>query len=77
MKLGDLKPVVYAPKCKVPAVFIHGIDDDFVKMTHTEEIYEAYGADVKDVQYCEGEHNTERPQETLEYVINFAKKQLL
>jgi dipeptidyl aminopeptidase/acylaminoacyl peptidase len=49
MKLDDLKPVKYAPKCKVPAIFVHGVDDDFVKMAHTEENFEAYGGEIKDV----------------------------
>jgi dipeptidyl aminopeptidase/acylaminoacyl peptidase len=35
MKLEDLKPVDYAPKCKVPALFIHGCEDDFIEMSHT------------------------------------------
>jgi len=61
MKLEDLKPIKHVPNCKVPALFIHGVDDDFVKMTHTEENFEAYGGEVKDVQYCDGEHNSERP----------------
>lgn len=45
MKINDLKPVELAPKCKVPAVFIHGIDDTFVTMDHTETNYNAYGSE--------------------------------
>ena len=58
-------------------MFIHGIDDDFVTMSHTEEVYNAYGGETKDVQYVPGEHNSERPLETLEYAANYAKKYLL
>lgn len=77
MKLQNIKPIDYAPKCTVPVMFIHGIDDDFILMSHTEEIFSAYGGETKDVQYVEGEHNSERPQETLEYAANYAKKYLL
>ena len=57
-------------------MFIHAVDDELVKMIHTEENYEAYGGDVKEVQYCEGEHNSERPEEITEAAIQFAKKYL-
>ena len=36
MKVDDLKPVNYAPNCKVPAFFIHGVDDNLIGMFHTE-----------------------------------------
>lgn len=49
----------------MPALFVHGIEDDFVEMSHTEKNFSAYGGE-KDVIYCEGSHNTERPQDALE-----------
>ena len=52
MKISDLRPVDYAPKCKTPAYFIHGIKDEFVTVSHTEENFAAYGAEVKEVNYC-------------------------
>ena len=73
----DLNPVVHAPKCKTPALFLHGMDDDFVVMDHTEKNFSAYGGDNKDVVYCEGGHNNERPQESLLQVLQFLKKCLL
>ena len=77
MKINELRPVDYAPKCKVPGFFIHGIADDFVTMTHTEENYSAYGAEAKDVNYCEGDHNAAREPAVLEAAVNFSKKYLL
>ena len=74
MKVQDLRPIDYAPKCKVPAMFIHGIEDNFIEMTHTEQLFSAYGGEVKDVQYVDGDHNSVRPQETLEYALNYLKK---
>ncbi len=73
----DLKPVEYAPKCKTPAFFIHGIDDDFVEMSHTEKNMSAYGSDQKEENYCQGGHNDERPAETIENAIKFFKKYLV
>jgi dipeptidyl aminopeptidase/acylaminoacyl peptidase len=55
----------YAPKCKTPALFIHGIDDDFVDKSHSERNYTEYGG-PKELAYCEGNHNDERPDDTLE-----------
>lgn len=75
MTLDDLKPIEYAPKCKAPAIFLHGIEDDFVEMCHTEKNYEVYSGE-KEVVYCEGNHNSERPMETLEQITNFLKKHL-
>jgi len=57
MRLDQLKPVAFAPKCKVPALFLHAVDDDFVSMTHTEENFEAYGGE-KEALYFEGDHNS-------------------
>ena len=76
MNVDDLNPVKAAPNCKIPALFIHGRDDNFIKMTHTEENYEAYGGD-KNVVYCYGGHNSERSKDVLEEMLAFFKKNLL
>jgi fermentation-respiration switch protein FrsA (DUF1100 family) len=65
MKLEELKTETYAPECKTPALFIHGIDDKFIDKSHTERNYEAYGGSIKEVRYSEGDHNDERPRETI------------
>ena len=49
MKINELKPIEFVKKCKTPAVFVHGIEDDFVTMSHTEENLEAYAGETKDV----------------------------
>jgi fermentation-respiration switch protein FrsA (DUF1100 family) len=74
--INHLNPVKSAPNCKIPAIFMHGSDDDFVDMTHTERNFEAYGGAVKDLMYCSGGHNDERPKETIEQAVNFLKKHL-
>ena len=76
MKLDELKPVDYAKDCQCPVLFIHGCDDDFITMDHTEKNLEAYGCTDKDAIYCTGDHNAARPQETTEACIAFLKKHL-
>ena len=76
MNWDNLKTVTYAPKCKAPAVFIHAIEDTLVTMNHTEENYTVYGGE-KDVIYCDGDHNSERPEDVQQAVLNFFKKYLL
>ena len=74
--ITDLNVAKFAPRCKVPALFVHGSDDDFVEMSHSEKNFEAYGGEVKDVMYCSGGHNDARPKETIEQMVNFMKKHL-
>ena len=64
MNLEQLKPVEYAPKCTTPALFVHGVDDELIPMDHTERNQEAWGG-PKDVSFCEGDHNSQRPEETM------------
>ena len=70
MDLNNLKPVEFAPKQTIPALFVHGIDDELIPMDHTEKNQEAY-AGPKDVSFCEGDHNSQRPKETMEQTLNF------
>ncbi len=35
MKMDNLKPVESAAKCKVPAFFIHGLEDELIPMSDT------------------------------------------
>jgi dipeptidyl aminopeptidase/acylaminoacyl peptidase len=65
MRLDTLNPCEFAPNCTKPALFIHGVDDNFITMDNTEEIMEAYSGE-KDVSFCSGDHNAERPADTLE-----------
>lgn len=76
MRLDELNPAESAPECQKPALFIHGIDDNFIVMQNTETVMEAYSGE-KDVSYCPGDHNAERPQETLDAVKEHFRKHLL
>ena len=74
--MEQLKPVEYAPKCMTPALFVHGVDDELIPMDHTERNQAAWGG-PKDVAFCEGDHNSQRPQETMEQTLEFLTTHLL
>jgi dipeptidyl aminopeptidase/acylaminoacyl peptidase len=76
MELDKLNPMDVADKCTKPSLFIHGIDDNFIKMEHSEKNMEKYGGEA-DCCYCEGDHNTPRPDDARECAIEFLKKYLL
>jgi fermentation-respiration switch protein FrsA (DUF1100 family) len=71
MKLKELNPAKTAPNLMFPALFVHGIDDELIPMDHTERIFNAYGGAIKDVNYCEGDHNSLRPEETSNAIFTF------
>jgi len=77
MDLSTLKPVEFAKNQTVPALFVHGVDDELIPMEHTERIFAAYAGTEKNVAYCEGDHNSERDPATLNQVFDFIKAKLL
>ena len=66
MDLNNLKPVEKAFNGTCPALFLHAIDDELIAMEHTEKNFEAYGGQNKNVAYFEGDHNSMRPQDTMQ-----------
>jgi dipeptidyl aminopeptidase/acylaminoacyl peptidase len=53
-------PIEKARKCFVPCLFAHAEGDDFIRIHHSEKLYEAYGGDKNLIRF-EGDHNSERP----------------
>jgi alpha/beta superfamily hydrolase len=53
-------PIEYAKNCFVPALFAHAEGDDFIKIHHSERLYEVYGGDKNLIRF-DGDHNSERP----------------
>lgn len=56
-----ISPISHADKCFIPALFVAGEHDDFIKKHHSEEIYEKYAGD-KNLIIVEGDHNSPRPK---------------
>ncbi|XP_068332894.1 uncharacterized protein [Pyrus communis] len=57
----NLNTIKVASSCFVPALFGHGIDDDFIQPHHSDRIFEAYMGDKNIIKF-EGDHNSPRPQ---------------
>jgi len=74
---ADLSPVLLAPKCTVPALFLHGEQDELVKKAHTERNLAAYGCADKEAMYFPGGHNDPRPAAAEEKAVARLRKWLL
>eukprot|EP00397_Hematodinium_sp_SG-2012_P028498 GEMP01030007.1.p1 GENE.GEMP01030007.1~~GEMP01030007.1.p1 ORF type:complete len:357 (+),score=50.09 GEMP01030007.1:39-1109(+) len=59
--ISDLNPVQYVSKSFIPALFVAGKGDSFIKPHHTQTLYEQYAGD-KNLVLVEGDHNTSRPR---------------
>ena len=56
-----ISPIAHADKCFIPALFVAGEHDDFIRKHHSEQIYERYAGD-KNLIIVEGDHNSPRPK---------------
>eukprot|EP01117_Protostelium_nocturnum_P005497 TRINITY_DN1989_c0_g1_i3.p1 TRINITY_DN1989_c0_g1~~TRINITY_DN1989_c0_g1_i3.p1 ORF type:complete len:181 (-),score=51.14 TRINITY_DN1989_c0_g1_i3:222-764(-) len=59
--INDLEPIAAVEKCYIPALFVHGKDDDFITPKHTKALYEKYKGDKNFIE-VEGDHNSLRPE---------------
>ena len=74
-KVSQLKPIEHVDRCFIPAVFIHGRADDFIKPHHSEKLHEEYAGD-KQLILVDGDHNTGRPSHVLETAATFLHRAL-
>lgn len=58
------------PNCFIPALFIHGKDDNFVLPMHSELLYNSYCGDKNRI-LVDGNHNSMRPNFFLDSVVIF------
>jgi fermentation-respiration switch protein FrsA (DUF1100 family) len=61
VNIKHISPISHADKCFIPALFVAGEHDDFIKKHHAEAIYEKYAGD-KNIIIVEGDHNSPRPK---------------
>jgi len=61
VNIKNISPIAHADKCFIPAFFVAGEHDDFIKKHHAEAIYERYAGD-KNIIIVEGDHNSPRPK---------------
>ena len=62
-----LKPIKGVENLKMPALFIHGNEDNFVLPHHSKEICEKYGGSSKLI-LVDGDHNSARPKYCLDSI---------
>ncbi|GKY90968.1 hypothetical protein MPSEU_000069600 [Mayamaea pseudoterrestris] len=56
-----ISPISHADKCFIPALFVAGEHDDFIKKHHSEQLHYKYAGD-KNIIIVEGDHNSPRPK---------------
>ena len=59
--LKQISPISHVDKCFIPALFVAGEHDDFIKKHHSEQLHEKYAGD-KNIIIVEGDHNSPRPK---------------
>jgi pimeloyl-ACP methyl ester carboxylesterase len=65
----DIKPSASA--CSIPAIYCSGFKDTFVSSEHSRLLYSLHKAEDKLLVNFDGDHNSRRPVELLESLINF------
>ncbi|KAG5498550.1 hypothetical protein JKF63_02836 [Porcisia hertigi] len=68
--IDDLNSVKYANACHVPALLLHGADDDFVSPAHSELIRDAFRIPCLQ-QFTPGGHNDERDADMQKLISAF------
>mmetsp|Transcript_9147 Transcript_9147/g.28062 ORF Transcript_9147/g.28062 Transcript_9147/m.28062 type:complete len:562 (+) Transcript_9147:50-1735(+) len=74
--LKDCDALARVPSCVAPALFVHGLEDDFIVSDHTDEIYASYGGSVKCLLKPAGNHNATRPSTVFFGIERFLKRHL-
>jgi len=59
--IKHISPIAHADKCFIPALFVAGEHDDFIKKHHSEDLHAKYAGD-KNLIIVEGDHNSPRPK---------------
>ena len=67
---------LYIKNCKIPAFFIHGSNDEFVKPHHCQDLYKLYGGKDKILTFVKGNHNSPRSKKLREDVVKFLCRRL-
>ncbi len=57
----ELEPRKCVDKAFIPAFFVAGKNDNFIKPHHSQQLYDLYAGD-KNIVFVEGDHNDERPE---------------
>jgi fermentation-respiration switch protein FrsA (DUF1100 family) len=72
--IEDLVPVEHAKRCSVPAIFLHARRDSFISPGHSQQLYDAYRGDDKELLSVDGDHNSERNEQVVHRVLCFFRR---
>ena len=70
----DLKPIANVDKAFIPALFVHGKQDDFIP-SHSEKLHKKYAGEAN-IMLVEGDHNSRRPRYARDSAAIFLKTAL-
>jgi len=74
--IKDISPVQHAPKIDIPALFVCGEQDDFIKPHHSEAICARYKG-KSNLMLVQGDHNDPRPLILFSATTQFLQKNLI
>eukprot|EP00760_Papus_ankaliazontas_P018364 PhM_4_TR17468/c0_g1_i1/m.85719 len=72
----DLDCIKYAQQCDVPIIICHGIQDDFVTISHAHAIKDAYRGSDCTLMELAGDHNSLRPLDFMHDAGRFLRRHL-
>jgi pimeloyl-ACP methyl ester carboxylesterase len=70
LEIDKLQPQLYASKTKIPAFFVHAVNDELINLEQTIQLYEKYNGE-KSLNVVEGGHNSTRQKHVLEKIAKF------
>lgn len=68
--INNLSPVMNVDKTFIPAYFVAGKNDSFIRPHHTEELFEKYAGE-KNISIVNGDHNSIRPKSLINSISLF------
>jgi len=77
VNIDNIKPINNIIKLGIPIYFIHSLNDKLINSNHTKNLYKSCGSFFKYITICdEGGHNSIRPDNIINEILNFFKKYL-
>lgn len=74
--IDKIKPINDVKNIGIPTYFVHAMKDNLISSEHCLKLYEACGAFYKNINICEGNHNSIRPDNIVNKIIDFFKSYL-
>ncbi|CAK0835883.1 unnamed protein product [Prorocentrum cordatum] len=72
--IEDLRPIDFAPRAVIPALFAVAKDDEFVRAHHTYALHDAWAGEERELVTLGGGHNSPRPREFHAHAADFLQE---